>query len=196
MPGLVLLSFCISLSLSLSLLIDVSFVCSGYDVEGVSALEGGQACTSCCSHEAVVKSCNTSRFNFDAKISHQDLVAFYLPSWEAAIKRANAHSVMCSFNAVNGQPQCSNSLTENEILRTEYGFDGYIVTDCGAVEHLKDDYWVNGPNTSWAQAAAAALNNGTDSECAQHNQGKLFNVSTQATHQLLVISRCFLRDCL
>jgi len=41
---------------------------------------------------------------------------------------------------------------------------------------LRDDWWVNGPNTSWAQAAAAALNNGTDLECAQHNQGKLFNV--------------------
>ena len=50
------------------------------------------------------------------------------------------------------------------------------MTDCGAVEHLKDDYWVYGPNTTWAQAAAAALNNGTDLECAQHNQGKLFNV--------------------
>lgn len=46
----------------------------------------------------------------------------------------------------------------------------------GAVEHLKDDYWVNGSTTTWAQAAAAALNNGTDLECAQHNQGKLFNV--------------------
>ena len=150
--------------------------CSGYDVEGVSALEGGQACTACCSHDAVMSACNTSRFNFDAKISHQDLVSFYLPSWEAAIKRAHAHSVMCSFNSVNGQPQCSNGLTENEILRSAYGFDGYIVTDCGAVEHLKDDYWVYGPNTTWAQAAAAALNNGTDLECAQHNQGKLFNV--------------------
>ena len=98
------------------------------DLEGVRGLEGGQACTACCNHSAVVSACNTSRFNFDAKISHQDLVGFYLPSWEAAIKRAKAHSVMCSFNAVNGQPQCSNGLMENAILRDEYGFDGFIVS--------------------------------------------------------------------
>lgn len=139
-----------------------------YDLEGVRGRYGGQACTctltnkSDCSHDAVVAQCNHSRFNFDARVSHQDLVAFYLPSWEGAIKRGNAHSVMCSFNAVNGQPACSNGLIENGILRGEYGFDGFIVTDCGAVEHLRDDYFVDGAGTSWAQAAAAALNNGTD----------------------------------
>jgi hypothetical protein len=104
------------------------------------------------------------------------LVEFYLPAWEAAIKRGKAHSVMCSFNAVNGQPACSNNLTVNGILRSAYGFDGFIVTDCGAVEHLRDDYFIDGADTTWAQAAAAALNNGTDLECAQHNEGKLFNV--------------------
>ena len=78
-----------------------------YDLEGHNAqaspvgASGGESCTACCDIDAVHKACNVSRFNFNAEVSHQDLVSFYLPSWEAAVKRANAHSVMCSFNAVN-----------------------------------------------------------------------------------------------
>jgi beta-glucosidase len=84
---------------------------------------------------------------------------FYLPPFKAAIN-AGADTVMCSFNAINGVPGCANHYTETDILKHEWGFDGFIESDYTAVDELLR----HGTAGNGCQAAAEALNAGTDME--------------------------------
>jgi beta-glucosidase len=104
-------------------------------------------------------------------MSEARLRNMYLPPFKAAID-AGADTVMCSFNAINGVPGCANHHTETDILKKEWGFDGFIESDYTAVDELRACPPSN-PDTGpcghgiaadGAGAAAAALNGGTDSE--------------------------------
>src|SRR4051794_33099009 len=69
-------------------------------------------------------------------MSRQRLWNFYLPPFKAAVD-AGADTVMCSFNALNGHPGCANEYTENEILKRQWGFDGFIESDYTAIDELR-----------------------------------------------------------
>ncbi|EFN57154.1 hypothetical protein CHLNCDRAFT_13409, partial [Chlorella variabilis] len=69
-----------------------------------------------------------TRYNFNATIDARDLRDSFLPPFEGCV-RARAHSLMCSYNAVNGLPACANPSLLNESLRGELGFEGFVVTD-------------------------------------------------------------------
>jgi beta-glucosidase len=109
-------------------------------------------------------------------MSEQRLRNLYLPPFKAAID-AGAATVMCSFNAINGVPGCANSETETQILKKEWGFDGFIESDYTAVAELRACPPVNpdtgpcghGVAADGPSAAAAALNAGTDSEMVSTN---------------------------
>jgi beta-glucosidase len=100
----------------------------------------------------------------------------YLPPFKAAID-AGADSAMCSFNAINGVPGCANPYTETEILKKDWGFDGFIESDYTAVAELRACPGVNpaggpcghGIAEDGADAAEKALNAGTDSEMVSTN---------------------------
>ena len=92
-------------------------------------------------------------------MSEQRLWNLYLPPFKAAID-AGADTVMCSFNAINGVPGCANHELETDILKHEWKFDGFIESDYTAVDELIR----HGVAGNGADAAAAALNAGTDSE--------------------------------
>jgi len=102
------------------------------------------------------------RDSFDAVVSPHDLEDTYLPAFRAAVTAGGAGSVMCSYNALNGVPTCANAPLLATRLRKDWGFKGYVVSDCDAVgdiaafHHYKPDD---------AQAAAAALRAGTDLDC-------------------------------
>src|SRR6476646_10695840 len=109
-------------------------------------------------------------------MSEQRLRNLYLPPFKAAID-AGSDTAMCSFNAINGVPGCANSETETNILKKEWGFDGFIESDYTAVAELRACPPVN-PNTGpcghgvaadGPDAAQAALNAGTDSEMVSTN---------------------------
>lgn len=74
-----------------------------------------------------------SRHSFDARISEEDLRNYYLPPFEQCVQ-AGVVGIMCSYNAVNGVPACHNRDLLKALLREEWQFDGYIVTDCGALQ--------------------------------------------------------------
>jgi beta-glucosidase len=104
-------------------------------------------------------------------MSEQRLRNLYLPPFKAAID-AGADTAMCSFNAINGVPGCGNHYTETDILKGEWGFDGFIEADWTAVAEMRACPPVN-PNSGECghgvaadgpDAAAIALNAGTDSE--------------------------------
>ena len=104
-------------------------------------------------------------------MSEQRLRNLYLPPFKAAID-AGAATVMCSFNAINGVPGCANHQTETDILKAEWGFDGFIESDYTAIAELRacppktpdSGSCGHGIAADGPDAAQAALNAGTDSE--------------------------------
>jgi beta-glucosidase len=92
-------------------------------------------------------------------MSEARLRNIYLPPFKAAID-AGADTAMCSFNAINGVPGCANHHTETDILKKEWGFDGFIESDYTAVDELLR----HGVAADGCDAARAALNAGTDME--------------------------------
>jgi beta-glucosidase len=104
-------------------------------------------------------------------LSPQRLRNLYLPPFKAAVE-AGADTAMCSFNAINGVPGCADHFTETDILKQEWGFDGFIESDYTAVAELRacppkrpdEGPCGHGVAADGPAAAAAALNAGTDSE--------------------------------
>src|ERR1043166_3746054 len=80
-------------------------------------------------HYAVHSGPESSRHVFDAVVSEEDLRDTYLPHFEMAIKDGRAESVMCAYNSVDGLPACANPRLLDDILRKEWGFKGYVVSD-------------------------------------------------------------------
>jgi len=113
-------------------------------------------------HFAVHSGPEPSRHTFDAVVSEQDLRATYLPHFEAAIKEGGAYSVMCAYNSVAGQPACANTRLLSDILRKEWNFKGYVVSDCGAI----GDIYLNHKFVPTAeQGVTKAIQAGTDLNC-------------------------------
>jgi beta-glucosidase len=113
-------------------------------------------------HYAVHSGPESLRHTFDAAIDDTDLLETYLPHFEAAVKEGGAYSVMCAYNRVDGQPACANPRLLGGILRERWGFQGYVVSDCGAI----GDIWLNhkfAPNAQ--EGVARAIKAGTDLNC-------------------------------
>ena len=116
-----------------------------------------------------------SRMDFDANVTEQDQVEYYWPAFRSAVQSGNVQSVMCSYNAVNGIPSCANNYFINEILRDEWGFDGYVVSDCGALndeaftnyiinKYKNNSIYNNSKDLNFIQAKTA-IESGCDVEC-------------------------------
>jgi beta-glucosidase len=109
-------------------------------------------------------------------VSEQRLRNLYLPPFKAAID-AGADTVMCSFNAINGVPGCADPYTETDILKKEWGFDGFVESDYTAVAELRacpprtpdEGPCGHGVAADGPSAGALALNAGTDSEMVSTN---------------------------
>jgi hypothetical protein len=84
-------------------------------------------------HYAVHSGPEPQRHVFDAKVSEYDLVNTYLPAFRAAVTEGKADSIMCVYNSVNGVPGCASTDLLQKRLREQWGFQGYVVSDCGAV---------------------------------------------------------------
>ena len=113
-------------------------------------------------HYAVHSGPEPLRHSFDAVPSEQDLWETYLPHFEAAVKEGGAYSVMCSYNSVDGLPACANPRLLEDILRKQWGFQGYVVSDCGAI---RDIFATHKAVATAPEAVARAIRAGTDLEC-------------------------------
>ena len=115
-------------------------------------------------HFAVHSGPEADRHSFDARPSAHDLGDTYLPQFEAAVREAQVGSVMAAYNRVDGVPSVANTRLLDETLRKAWGFAGYVVGDCGAV----DDVFARHHVAASRQAAAAtALRAGTDLDCGR-----------------------------
>ena len=113
-------------------------------------------------HYAVHSGPESSRHTFDASVSETDLRETYLPAFRDLVVLGKAESVMCAYNSFRAQPACANDELLGTVLRKEWGFGGYVVSDCGAVIDIFENHKVK--NTP-AEAAAMAVLAGTDLEC-------------------------------
>jgi beta-glucosidase len=113
-------------------------------------------------HFAVHSGPEAERHSFNVTVSAHDLEDTYLPAFRAAIVDAHAQSIMCAYNAVDGQPACASDLLLKQELRGDWHFNGYVTSDCGAI----DDIFAGHKFTvDRASASAVSLRAGTDTAC-------------------------------
>ena len=113
-------------------------------------------------HFAVHSGPEPLRHGFNVNVSPHDLEDTYLPAFRAAIMEARAQSIMCAYNAVGGAPACANSALLQQHLRDAWRFEGYVVSDCGAVADISTGHKYA---PDYAHASAMAIKAGTDLEC-------------------------------
>lgn len=131
----------------------------------------------CSKHYAVHSGPEGLRHGFDAIVSQKDLYETYLPAFEKTVK-AGVMGVMGAYNRTNGEPCCAHSYLLVDVLRNKWGFDGYVVSDCGA---LGDIYKFHKFTQTKEEAAAAALKNTCDLNC-----GDTFSALVDAYEQDLI----------
>jgi beta-glucosidase len=129
-------------------------------------------------HFAVHSGPEPERHTFDAVVDERTLHEDYLRHFETAIREGGAYSVMCAYNRVDGQAACSSDLLLRDVLRGQWRFPGYVVSDCGAID---DIYQRHKLVPTAAEAAAVAVRSGTDLEC-----GGTYRQLLQAVKQGLI----------
>ena len=115
-------------------------------------------------HFAVHSGPEPDRHHFDARVSDRDLRETYLPAFEACVREAKAFSVMGAYNRTNGEACCASTLLLEKILRKEWGFEGYVVSDCGAIW---DIYQTHKLVETAEEASALAVKRGCDLNCGE-----------------------------
>jgi beta-glucosidase len=112
-------------------------------------------------HYAVHSGPESSRHNFNVQISERDLRETYLPAFRTLVKDGDVYSIMGAYNQFNGFPCCASTELLG-ILRNEWGFKGYVVSDCWAIS---DYYTFQGFSKDAAEASAVSVKAGTDLNC-------------------------------
>jgi beta-glucosidase len=115
----------------------------------------------CAKHFAVHSGPEPERHRFDATPPERDLYETYLPQFEMAVREGHVGGVMGSYNSVYGIPACASSFLLTDTLRKQWGFDGYIVSDCDAIHNIwnpQDHHYVNTPEEAAADAIKAGCN--------------------------------------
>ncbi|KAL1511868.1 hypothetical protein AB1Y20_005152 [Prymnesium parvum] len=133
--------------------------------EDPSFLQASAACKHFAANsmeESTENGVHLTRHDFDAQVPLRDLVDSYLPGFRACVEQGKVSGLMCSYNALNGVPTCANEWLLDSLARREWGFDGYITTDCGAGSgvHLRHRY-----TSTPVEAVPAILRAGVDMDC-------------------------------
>ncbi|RRN55654.1 glycoside hydrolase family 3 protein [Pseudoxanthomonas sp. SGNA-20] len=113
-------------------------------------------------HFAVHSGPEADRHTFDVHPTRQDLYDTYLPAFEALVKEADVYAVMGAYNRVYGESASASRFLLRDLLRQQWGFDGYVMSDCWAIVDIwKNHRIVETPE----EAAALAVKNGTELNC-------------------------------
>ncbi|CAF1191103.1 unnamed protein product [Adineta ricciae] len=122
----------------------------------------------------------TDRFHFNAIISDQDLVETYLPPFEKCIRDARVASIMCSYNSINGIPNCANQFELEILARESFHLDGFVVSDCGAISTIM---YAHNYTSTVEETVAVALHAGTDLNCGYF----YYNYTKQALEKQTIV---------
>jgi beta-glucosidase len=113
-------------------------------------------------HYAVHSGPEPTRHFADVDVSKHDEVDTYEPGFRAAVVEGKAGSVMCAYNAINGEPACASQFLLQDQLRGKWGFQGYVVSDCDAVRDIAANHRYR---PTQAQGVAISVIRGMDNEC-------------------------------
>jgi beta-glucosidase len=113
-------------------------------------------------HYAVHSGPEPTRHFADVDVSKHDMEDTYLPAFRATVVEGHAGSVMCAYNAINGEPACASPFLLERKLRGAWQFQGYVVSDCGAVRDIFSGHHYR---PTQPQASAISLERGMDNEC-------------------------------
>lgn len=113
-------------------------------------------------HYAVHSGPEYNRHSFDAYTDKRDLWETYLPAFKATIIEGKAFSIMSAYNRYLGESATASTLLLEDILRNQWGFEGYVVSDCGAVKDIYTDHKIV---ATAEEAAALAVKSGCDLNC-------------------------------
>lgn len=116
--------------------------------------------SACCKHFAA-HSIEENRYSFDAIVDERDMADTYLPAFKACVEN-NVSSIMTAYSGINGIPATAHKYYLTDVIRNQWGFDGYVVSDCGAVVNVFEDHKYT--NTE-SETCLAVLDSGVDIEC-------------------------------
>ena len=158
------------------------YLTSAIGIEFVKGIQGDDPnymrSMACAKHYAVHSGPESQRHRFDAVPSERDLYETYLPQFERVVREGHVGGVMGAYNSVFGVPCCASALLLNDLLRRQWGFDGYVVSDCDAIGDIwRQHHYVKTPE----EAAAAAIKAGCNLCC-----GGDYNALVRAVQQGLV----------
>jgi len=122
----------------------------------------------CAKHFAVHSGPEQGRYFFDVYPSERDLYETYLPQFEAAVREARVGAVMAAYNKLQGVPAVCNTNLLTDILRKKWGFQGQVVSDCGAIAHIYD---AHAYTKNQLDADADAIKAGCDLGCWGDSKG-------------------------
>ncbi len=122
----------------------------------------------CAKHFAVHSGPEKLRHSMNIEdLSPRDLWETYLPAFKTLVQQGGVKEVMCAYQRFDGDPCCGSNRLLQQILRHEWGFQGLVVSDCGAI----GDFWQpnrHGVSPDQPAASAKAVRSGTDVECGAH----------------------------
>jgi len=129
-------------------------------------------------HFAVHSGPEPERHSFNAETSLKDLHEFYLPAFEMGVVEGGAYSLMCAYNRYNGEAACGSDTLLQQILRDEWQFPGFVVSDCGGILDFHAHHKIT---ASPEESAALAVKSGTDLNC-----GKIYQHLSDAVARGLI----------
>ncbi|KAJ4849733.1 putative beta-D-xylosidase 6 [Turnera subulata] len=113
---------------------------------------------------------NFSRYSFNAVVTEQDLEDTFQTPFRTCVQEANVSCLMCSYNQVNGVPACAREDLLQK-ARTEWGFKGYITSDCDAVATIFEyQNYTKSPEDAVAITIKAGMDINCGSYVARHGQ--------------------------
>ena len=127
-------------------------------------------------HFAVHNGPEPNRHSFNVLPSKRDLWETYLPAFKDLIVDAKVYSVMGAYNRVDGESASASWMLLSDILRKQWGFEGYVVSDCGAINDIFDSHKI--VNTQ-EEAAALGIRRGCDLNCGSVYQRALKKAVSQ-----------------
>ena len=158
------------------------FLTSQIGIAFVKGLQGNDPkylkAAACAKHFAVHSGPEHLRHVFDVTVSQRDFWETYMPAFKALIEEAHVEAVMCAYNRYDGKACCGSDFLLTDLIRNEWGFNGHVVSDCGAIH---DIYSTHKLTQTRPEAAALALKSGTDVNC-----GSMFRSLNRAYDDSLI----------
>ena len=137
----------------------------GYSYDGERPNTKYSKAFACAKHFAVHSGPEWNRHQFNLEdLPERDLWETYLPAFKALVQEGDVKEVMCAYQRFDGEPCCGNTRLLQQILRDDWGFQGLVTSDCGAIS----DFWkpgYHGYSPTREDAAARGVYSGTDLEC-------------------------------